>query len=82
MSNQDLNQALLLEYLETIKEQNATQIRMMEKQSENQDRLIQAHIAEDKKVHQVVDRHSVYFSILSLGIPVATAYVAKKLGFY
>lgn len=44
--------------------------------------LLQTHISEDMNAHRVVERHSVYFSLLGLGIPTALAYITKKLGLY
>lgn len=73
---------LLMVHLKEIKEQNVTQIRLLEKQNEQQLALITAHISEDQKVHRVVDRHSIYFSLFSLGVPTVIAYISKKLGLY
>lgn len=73
---------LLMVHLKEIKEQNVTQIRLLEKQNEQQLALITAHIVEDQKVHRVVDRHSIYFSFFSLGVPTVIAYISKKLGLY
>lgn len=52
----------------------------IEKQNDEQLALMRAHIEKDEKVHRVVDRHSVYFSIFSLGIPALVGYVSKKVG--
>ena len=68
MDNQTFQ--LLLTHLEEIKDQNKAQLELMN-----------AHIKDDGKVHKVVERHSVYFSIMSLGIPGIVAYFSKKLGF-
>ncbi len=62
---------LLMDKLKTIEQQNQTQLELM-----------QAHIKEDNKVHRVVDRHSVYFSFFSVGIPAGLSYLGKKLGVY
>ena len=60
---------LLMKELEEIKTQNR-----------DTHALLQQHISEDMRAHRVVERHSVYFSILGLGVPAALAYVSKKLG--
>lgn len=44
--------------------------------------LLAAHTEEDSKVHNVVDRHSTYWSILFLGIPTLIAFVGRKTGFH
>jgi hypothetical protein len=54
----------------------------IEKQNDEQLDYLRIHIEQDNAVHRVVDRHSVYFSIFSLGIPTGLAYLAKKLGMY
>lgn len=42
--------------------------------------LIKAHAEEDAKIHKIVERHSVYFSALLLGLPTALSYLAVKAG--
>lgn len=52
----------------------------IEKQNNEQLQLLRKHIEEDNKTHKVVERHTIYFQIFTLGIPVAIAYISKKLG--
>lgn len=52
----------------------------IEKQNDKQLELLQDHIKVDDAVHTVVNRHSTYFSILALGIPVGIAGIMNKLG--
>ena len=61
--------ALLMARFDTLEKQNDEQIKLMGK-----------HIEDDTKVHNVVERHSTYFSILSLGIPTGIAYALNKMG--
>jgi hypothetical protein len=63
--------ALLMAELAEIKTQNRATHELLEK-----------HITEDMKAHRVVERHSVYFSLLGLGVPTVLAYITKKLGLY
>lgn len=55
--------------LQTIKGQNTRQLE-----------LIEAHIKDDEKTRTVVDRHSTYFALLSLGLVPLSAHIANKLG--
>lgn len=52
----------------------------IEHQNDEQLRLLSAHIQEDEAVHKVVERHSTYFSIFALGIPVGVAAIMHKMG--
>lgn len=52
----------------------------IEAQNDQQLRLLSKHVEEDNKVHAVVERHSTYFGVISLGIPVAIAAAMNKLG--
>lgn len=56
------------------------QLDRIEKQNDDQLSLLHKHLDDDEKVHKVVERHSVYFSILGLGIPSLVALLAKKFG--
>lgn len=40
-----------------------------------------AHIKEDGEVHKLVERHTLYFNIAFLGIPVMVGAIVKKMGF-
>jgi len=61
--------ALLLARFDTIESQNKDQLELLEK-----------HIEKYDKTAKVVERHSTYFSICLLGIPVGFAALANKLG--
>lgn len=39
------------------------------------------HLKEDHAVHKMVERHTLYFNIALLGIPVVIGAIAKRLGF-
>lgn len=52
----------------------------VERQNEEQLRLIQKHVKEDAETKTVVDRHSTYFALLSLGSAPLLTYLAHKLG--
>lgn len=73
---------LLRDDLAEIKSQNTAQLALMQSQNIALLERLADHEREDRKVHRVVDRHSVYFSFFSLGIPTAVAYITKKLGLY
>lgn len=60
---------LLMKQLDRIEDQNVRQLD-----------LLNAHIADDSKVKKTVERHSVYFSLLGLGVPGILGVIAKKLG--
>jgi len=60
---------LLMKRFDTLEQQNHEQLVLLGK-----------HVEEDSKVHTVVERHSTYFSILSLGIPAGIAYALSKMG--
>lgn len=55
-------------------------LKRIEKQNDDQLSLLHAHIKDDGKVKETVQRHSVYFSLLGLGLPALGAAIAKKLG--
>jgi hypothetical protein len=61
--------ALLMAELKTIKSQNEKQLDLMIK-----------HVDDDNKVRVIVERHSTYFGLMSLGIAPLAAFVAHKLG--
>jgi hypothetical protein len=52
----------------------------IEKQNDDQLKLLSDHIKEDDKAHATVERHSTYFAIMSLGIAPLSAYLGHKLG--
>ena len=52
----------------------------IEQQNSEQLTLLRAHIEKDESVHKIVERHSTYFGILSLGIPVGIASFMHKMG--
>jgi hypothetical protein len=52
----------------------------IEKQNDDQLKLLSAHIKEDDRAHEIVERHSTYFAIMSLGIAPLSAYLGHKLG--
>jgi hypothetical protein len=52
----------------------------IEQQNGEQLTLLRAHIEKDEAVHKIVERHSTYFGILSLGIPVGIASFMHKMG--
>jgi hypothetical protein len=60
---------LLMARFDTIEAQNKQQLELMSD-----------HITEDSKVHKVVERHTSYFKLLSLGLAPTAAYLATKLG--
>lgn len=39
------------------------------------------HIKEDREVHKLVERHTLYFNVAFLGLPVLAGALIKKLGF-
>lgn len=41
---------------------------------------MEKHVESDNEIHAVVERHSTYWKLLSLGIPVVGAALAKKMG--
>lgn len=55
-------------------------LKRIEKQNDDQLALLHAHIKDDGKVKETVQRHSMYFSALGLGLPALGAAIAKKLG--
>ena len=63
------NFKFLIERFDRIEQQNTDQIKLM-----------QAHIEKDDAVHKIVERHSTYFGIISLGIPVGIASFMHKMG--
>jgi hypothetical protein len=69
---------LLMARFDHLERQNDTQILLLAKQNEIQTVLINQHIEVDAKVHKVVERHSTYFSLGALGIPVIGSYIANK----
>lgn len=52
----------------------------IEAQNDEQLALLRDHIEIDAKAHAVVERHSTYFSVLGITIPVIVTYIATKLG--
>jgi len=52
----------------------------IEVQNDEQLKLLRTHIEQDEAVHKIVERHSTYFGILSLGIPVGLAAFMHKMG--
>jgi hypothetical protein len=40
-----------------------------------------SHEKEDKAVHKMVERHTMYFNIAFLGLPLLAGTIAKKIGF-
>lgn len=56
------------------------QLARIEKQNDDQLALLNTHIKDDAKVKETVERHSVYFSLMGLGIPALGAMIAKKFG--
>lgn len=40
-----------------------------------------AHIKEDSDVHKLVERHTLYFNIAFLGLPLLIGAAIKKMGF-
>ena len=52
----------------------------IEVQNDEQLKLLREHIENDVAVHKIVERHSTYFGILSLGIPVGIAAFMSKMG--
>jgi hypothetical protein len=52
----------------------------IEKQNDEQLKLLGKHVDDDAKVHAMVERHSTYFSILTLGVPVGIAAFLNKMG--
>jgi helix-turn-helix protein len=52
----------------------------IEHQNDEQLTLLRQHIEVDAVVHKVVERHSTYFSVLALGIPVGITALMHKLG--
>jgi len=61
--------ALLMARFDTIEQQNKEQLE-----------LIAQHVKDDADVKTVVERHSTYFSILSLGGAPLLTYLGHKLG--
>jgi len=52
----------------------------IEKQNEEQLKLIHTHLKDDADTKTIVDRHSTYFAIMSLGSAPLLAYVGHKFG--
>lgn len=52
----------------------------IEQQNDTQTQLLRQHVKETDQIRKIVDRHSVYFKIATLGIPILSAYLARKLG--
>jgi len=71
--------------LAAVTEQNFTflmkRFDRIEVQNDEQLKLLRDHIEKDEKAHKILERHSTYFGILSLGIPVAIATLMNKMGF-
>lgn len=65
----DQNFKFLIDRFDRIEQQNTDQLKLLAK-----------HLEEDSKVHKIVERHSTYFGILSLGIPVGIAAFMNKMG--
>jgi hypothetical protein len=42
--------------------------------------LLEGHVILDDKVHTTVERHSTYFKLLFMGIPLVGTAIAKKMG--
>lgn len=61
--------ALLMARFDTIEAQNEAQLK-----------FIEAHISDDAKTKEIVDRHTTYFSLMSLGSAPLLAYVVHKFG--
>jgi len=70
--------------LATLTDQNfqflMSRLDRIEAQNDQQLKLLGKHVEADDKVHKVVERHSTYFSVLALGIPVGIAAFMNKLG--
>lgn len=52
----------------------------LERQNDEQMKFLQTHIRDYEKTRTIVERHSTYFSILALGIPVGIAALVHKMG--
>ncbi len=61
--------ALLMARFDTLEEQNRLQLELMAK-----------HVELDDKVHAVVERHSAYWKLVLMGIPLVGGAIAAKLG--
>jgi tetrahydromethanopterin S-methyltransferase subunit F len=60
---------LLLKRFDTIEAQNNRQLELIEK-----------HVNDDVKTREIVDRHTTYFGLMSVGIAPLAAYIATKMG--
>jgi hypothetical protein len=52
----------------------------IERQNDEQLKLLGKHVEDDELVHKVVERHTTYFGLLTLGIPVGIAAFINKMG--
>jgi hypothetical protein len=69
---------LLLARFDTIEQQNAAQLLLMQTQNNSYLKALSDHIVADSLVHKIVERHTTYFSIGALGIPAIGSYLANK----
>jgi hypothetical protein len=60
---------LLMARFDTLEEQNRMQLELMDK-----------HVEKDDAVHSVVERHSAYWKLVLVGLPMVGGYLASKIG--
>lgn len=70
---------LLMARFDTLESQNAAQLLFMQNEHNSFLKSLADHSVADALVHKVVERHSTYFSVLLLGIPVIGSVLAGKL---